>query len=178
MNDISKKWFNGSVTETIKKKKTSYWIEFYWRNNIPLKNASKCLGKGRFQPVLVIVVLLSKDADRWLQRRYNKFVPNSVNPSLWPLELRKQRVFFFSFSAQFAESIERGDNKGHRDKVPLYQCAGAHSKFALNADWPELTLPTIGTHQSLPERVFLLNAALQRIAAAYLSCRSDFSTSG
>lgn len=47
---------------------------------------------------------------------------------------QKAKSFFFSFSAQFAESIERGDNKGHRDKVPLYQCAGAHSKFALNAD--------------------------------------------
>lgn len=96
---------------------------------------------------------------------------------LWSSE-SKEFFFFFSFSAQFAESIESGDNKGHRDKVPLYQCAGAHSKFALNAGWPELTLPTIGTHQSLPERAFLLNAALRRFAAAYLSCRSDFSTSG
>lgn len=37
------------------------------------------------------------------------------------------------FSTQFAESIASGDNKGRRDKVLLYQCAGAHSKFALNA---------------------------------------------
>lgn len=40
------------------------------------------------------LVRLSEDTHCWPQRCYKEFRPNSVNPSLWPLEHRKQRVFF------------------------------------------------------------------------------------
>lgn len=42
------------------------------------------------------LVSLSEDTECWPQHCCSEFRPNSVNPSLWPLECRKQRVFFCS----------------------------------------------------------------------------------